>query len=42
MKTHHMGHHFNDAESGYGVSSKLWDVVFRTLFVAKNREKITE
>ncbi|WP_460964763.1 sterol desaturase family protein [Spirosoma litoris] len=39
MKTHHMVHHFNDAESGFGVSSKLWDIVFRTLFVAKSKEK---
>lgn len=42
MKTHHMVHHFNDAESGFGVSSKLWDVIFRTLFVAKKREVAQE
>jgi dihydroceramide fatty acyl 2-hydroxylase len=39
MKTHHMVHHFNDAESGFGVSSKLWDIVFRTLFMTKSNEK---
>ncbi len=37
MKTHHMVHHFNDAESGFGVSSKLWDIVFRTLFVPRRK-----
>ena len=26
----HMRHHFQDPENGYGVSSPLWDVVFRT------------
>lgn len=40
MKTHHMVHHFNDAESGFGVSSKLWDVVFRTLFTPKRKEAV--
>jgi sterol desaturase/sphingolipid hydroxylase (fatty acid hydroxylase superfamily) len=42
IKTHHMVHHFNDAESGFGVSSKLWDIVFQTLFVAKGKEKLTK
>jgi sterol desaturase/sphingolipid hydroxylase (fatty acid hydroxylase superfamily) len=27
----HMRHHFQDHRYGYGVSSPLWDVVFRTL-----------
>ena len=26
-----MRHHFQDHRYGYGVSSPLWDVVFRTL-----------
>ena len=26
-----MRHHFQDHRYGYGVSSPIWDVVFRTL-----------
>ena len=35
MKNHHMRHHYMDAEHGYGVSSKIWDYVFRTTFRLK-------
>ena len=31
LREHHMRHHFQDHRYGYGVSSPLWDVVFRTL-----------
>lgn len=31
VRRHHMIHHFADVEGGYGVSSPLWDHVFRTL-----------
>jgi sterol desaturase/sphingolipid hydroxylase (fatty acid hydroxylase superfamily) len=33
MKRYHMKHHFADvaSELGFGVTSKLWDVVFGTL-----------
>jgi len=30
-REHHMRHHFQDHRFGYGVSSPLWDVVFRTM-----------
>lgn len=30
LKRHHMLHHFKDPDNGYGVSSKLWDIIFRT------------
>lgn len=30
-RAQHMRHHFQDHRFGYGVSSPLWDVVFRTL-----------
>jgi sterol desaturase/sphingolipid hydroxylase (fatty acid hydroxylase superfamily) len=30
LKKHHMLHHFKDSDNRYGVSSKLWDYVFRT------------
>ena len=30
LKQHHLRHHFHDDHAGYGVSSPLWDYVFRT------------
>ncbi len=30
VKRHHMAHHYKDPDSRYGVSSPLWDFVFRT------------
>lgn len=30
LREHHMRHHFQDHRYGYGVSSPLWDIVFRT------------
>jgi sterol desaturase/sphingolipid hydroxylase (fatty acid hydroxylase superfamily) len=32
LKQHHMHHHYNDATKGYGVSSALWDKIFRSDF----------
>ena len=32
IKMHHMVHHYRDDENGYGVSSKFWDLIFRTDF----------
>ena len=32
LKTHHMIHHYRDHDHGYGVSSKFWDLIFRTDF----------
>jgi len=32
LKHHHMLHHYKDMDNGYGVSSKFWDLVFRTMF----------
>lgn len=32
LKHHHMIHHYKDMNNGYGVSSKFWDLVFRTTF----------
>jgi sterol desaturase/sphingolipid hydroxylase (fatty acid hydroxylase superfamily) len=32
IKKHHMQHHYKDDHSGYGVSSKFWDIVFNTDF----------
>lgn len=30
LKQYHMRHHYKDDHAGYGVSSPLWDYVFRT------------
>jgi sterol desaturase/sphingolipid hydroxylase (fatty acid hydroxylase superfamily) len=30
LKQYHLRHHYKDDEAGYGVSSPLWDYVFRT------------
>ncbi len=32
LKHHHMIHHYKDPDNGYGVSSKFWDLIFRTTF----------
>ena len=36
LKRYHLRHHFRDETCGFGVSSPVWDYVFRTL-PAKNR-----
>lgn len=38
LKQHHMLHHFKDSEHGYGVSSKFWDHVFRSMFPFKKKQ----
>ncbi|MDB4938921.1 MAG: Fatty acid hydroxylase [Labilithrix sp.] len=35
IKRHHMRHHHMDHDGGFGVSSPLWDLVFRTMPVVK-------
>jgi sterol desaturase/sphingolipid hydroxylase (fatty acid hydroxylase superfamily) len=32
LKQHHMQHHYADPAKGYGVSSSLWDKIFRSDF----------
>lgn len=36
LKHHHMLHHYKDMDNGYGVSSKFWDLIFRTTFGKKD------
>jgi sterol desaturase/sphingolipid hydroxylase (fatty acid hydroxylase superfamily) len=31
LRRHHMTHHHADHDGGFGVSSPLWDVIFRTM-----------
>jgi sterol desaturase/sphingolipid hydroxylase (fatty acid hydroxylase superfamily) len=35
LKHHHVRHHYLDNGRGYGVSSPLWDYVFRTTYGEK-------
>ncbi len=35
LRRHHLTHHHADHDGGFGVSTPLWDVVFRTLPVKK-------
>jgi sterol desaturase/sphingolipid hydroxylase (fatty acid hydroxylase superfamily) len=30
LKQYHLRHHYKDDHTGYGISSPLWDYVFRT------------
>jgi dihydroceramide fatty acyl 2-hydroxylase len=38
IRRHHMLHHHADHSGGFGVSSPLWDLVFRTMPEPKRRE----
>jgi len=40
IKNHHMKHHYQNSESGYGVSSPLWDFIFKTNFLPKDKNKV--
>ncbi|KAF8873462.1 oxidoreductase [Mucidula mucida] len=31
MKKYHLGHHYKNYELGFGVTSKIWDIVFNTV-----------
>lgn len=33
VKHHHVRHHYKDPDRGYGVSTPLWDYVFRTQYL---------
>jgi sterol desaturase/sphingolipid hydroxylase (fatty acid hydroxylase superfamily) len=41
VKQHHMLHHYQDPEKGYGVSSSLWDIILRSGFV-REAKKVNE
>ncbi|GBD87468.1 fatty acid hydroxylase superfamily protein [bacterium BMS3Abin03] len=38
VKNHHMLHHYQNDELGYGVSSPFWDIVFGTNFSTKTEK----
>lgn len=37
LKHHHMLHHYSESDRGFGVSSKFWDLVFRTMYRRKEQ-----
>lgn len=39
IKHHHMIHHYKDMDRGYGVSSKLWDYIFRSNFESEKEKE---
>ncbi|WP_153797993.1 sterol desaturase family protein [Foetidibacter luteolus] len=39
VKQHHMLHHYDDSTKGYGVSTALWDVIFRSGFPKKQKNE---
>ena len=41
IKQHHMLHHFQDPDKGYGVSSPLWDKIFGSDFLKNNKSNTT-
>ena len=41
LKQHHMIHHYTDPHNGFGVSTKLWDHIYRTMFKRKNDGPVT-
>lgn len=39
IKNHHIKHHFQDSTKGYGVSSPIWDYIWKTTFPEKEEQK---
>jgi len=39
IKNHHIKHHYQDPDKGYGVSSPFWDYIFRTHYINKEEQK---
>ncbi|MBP6334384.1 MAG: sterol desaturase family protein [Bacteroidia bacterium] len=42
LKQHHMLHHYQDMEHGFGVSSKFWDLIFRTTFKRRTSSSVQQ
>ena len=38
LKKHHIKHHYQDPQRGYGVSSPLWDIIIGTNFLKKEEK----
>ena len=39
LKNHHIKHHFQNSNKGYGVSSSLWDIIFGSTFPQKDEQE---
>jgi len=42
VKQHHMLHHYQNPEKGYGVSTSLWDIILRSGFDEKQPKTVNE
>jgi 4-hydroxysphinganine ceramide fatty acyl 2-hydroxylase len=42
IKNHHMKHHYQNSELGYGVSQPAWDYIFGTTFQEKEESETSE
>jgi 4-hydroxysphinganine ceramide fatty acyl 2-hydroxylase len=40
IKNHHIKHHYQNPNKGYGVSSPFWDIIFRTDYPKKDKQKV--
>jgi len=40
MKVYHMQHHYKNGTLGFGVSSKFWDIIFRTEIAEAEMKKL--
>lgn len=39
IKQHHMLHHYQDPNKGYGVSSSLWDIILKSGFTKESQKR---
>jgi sterol desaturase/sphingolipid hydroxylase (fatty acid hydroxylase superfamily) len=39
IKNHHIKHHYQDPAKGYGVSSPIWDYIFKTHYSTKEEKR---
>ena len=37
MKKYHIAHHYKDGNLGYGITNKIWDLVYRTELKLDNK-----
>lgn len=40
IKNHHIKHHYQNPDRGYGVSSPLWDYIFKTNYLKKEEQNV--
>jgi 4-hydroxysphinganine ceramide fatty acyl 2-hydroxylase len=40
IKNHHIKHHYQNPDKGYGVSSPFWDYIFKTNYLKKEEQNI--